>query len=262
VTRDLTDRPEVAWATTTQPLDAVKTARNALLAKRGYEAPIASSTGTLALGRRATVPLDFKGLGGTCARIDVVAGAPLALVEARVWDDAGALVASGEASSSLALFACARGSARLELETRGSPGPFAVMVRPERWKDVVFAAHPLAASRMLERAAVGPDMLFEGKQAATRAQSLDAARVVSWSETIGPGRCMRVSVGAQGDGLGVELRALDGAVGEEIDRSEAAHAASVHACAAAEAARTVRFEARAGAGRMDAVIGERSTGKD
>jgi hypothetical protein len=258
VSRDLTDRPEVAWAAATQPLEAAKNARNALLAKRGYATAVSSSAGTLALGHRVTVPLEFRALGGACARIDVVAGAPLALVEARVWDENGTLLGAGEASSSLALFACARGAARLELETRGSPGPFAVMMRAERWKDPSFAAHPLAASRMLARAAVGPEMQFEGKEAVVREQPLDAARVASWNESIGAGRCMRVAIGAQGDGLGVELRAIDGADGEEIDRSEAAHAASVRACAPADAARTVRFEARASAGRLDAVVGERT----
>jgi hypothetical protein len=73
---------------------------------------------------------------------------------------------------------------------------------------------------------------------------------------------MRVTIGTQGEGLGVELRAIDGADGEEIDRSEAAHAASVRACATADAARTVRFEARASAGHLEAVIGERTTAKD
>jgi hypothetical protein len=193
--------------------------------------------------------------------VDVVAGAPLAFVDARIWDDGGALLASGEASSSLALFACTRGPARIDLETRGRPGPFAVVVRPERWKDAVFAVYPLAASRMLSRAAMGPDMLFEGKEGTARAQPLDAARAVSWTETVGAGRCARLTIGVQGDGLGVELRALD-SDGEEMDRSEAAHAASVRACAAPDASRSVRFEARAVAGRLDAVIGLRWTAKE
>jgi hypothetical protein len=261
VARDLGERPEVAWVAAAKSLDAEKTARNALLAKRGYDAPVTSFAGTLTLGRRVTVPLDLRALGSACGRIDIVAGAPLAFVDARLWDDAGSLLASGEASSSLALFACSHGSARLDLETRGRPGPFAVALRPERWRDAAFAAHPLAASRMLARAALGPEMVFDGKEGAVRGASLDAARVVSWTETVVAGRCARVTIGAQGDGLGVELRALDGADGEEIDRSEAAHAASVRACATADAPRGVRFEARAVAGRMDAVVGERWTSK-
>jgi hypothetical protein len=67
-------------------------------------------------------------------------------------------------------------------------------------------------------------------------------------------------VGAEGDGAGVEIRVFDG-VDSEVDRSEAAHAASVRPCASADSAKTVRIEARASAGHMDAVLGQRLTGK-
>jgi len=259
---DLSTRAEVAWAAAQQPLDQTRHARDTVLAKNGYAEPVARTTGTLALGRRVTVPLDFKALAGSCARIDVVAGAPLGLLEARVWDDAGALLAAGEGATSLALFACARGAARLELETRGRPGPFAVSLRPERWRDVAFAAHPLAASRMLTRAAEGPEMLLGGKASPARDLPLDAAHLVSWTETLPAGRCVRVTVGVQGDGAGVDLRAWDVKETADIDRSEAAHAASVRTCAQADGPRSVRFDLRASAGRLDAVIGEQTSGKD
>ena len=233
VARDLSARPEIAWAAAQQPLDKARHAHDTVLAKGGYTEPVATSTGTLLLGRRITVPIELKTLGGACARVDVVAGAPLGLLEASVWDDAGALLASGEASTSLALFACARNAVRLELETRGRPGPFVVTVRPERWKDAAFVAHPLAASRMLARAAAGPDMLFEGKGAPAKDVTLDASHGMSWTETVAPGRCMRVTVGVQGDGSGVDLRASNPSDGSDIDRSQSAHAAGVRACAGA-----------------------------
>lgn len=258
--RDLTEQPEVAWAAATKPLDAAKTERNELLAKSGYEAPVAATAGTLSLGRRVSVPLDLKPLGGACARVDVVAGAPLAFVSARAWDDSGALVGSSDSGSSLALFVCARGAARLDLETRGRPGPFAVTVRAERWKDPAFAARPLAAARMLSRAAIGPQMLIDGRESPVRAAILDASHATIWQTTIGAGKCVRATVGAQGDGAGVELRAFDASDGAEIDRSEAAAAAGVRACASPEAPRAVRFEVRASAGKLDAIIGERTSG--
>ncbi|HLK35238.1 MAG TPA: hypothetical protein VKU41_00710 [Polyangiaceae bacterium] len=254
--KDLSTRPDVAWVATTAPLARATGDRNALLAKGGYDGPVAFAAGSLALGRRTSVPLDFKPLGVPCARVDVVAGAPLALVEARVWDDAGALLSSGEASSSLALFACVRDRVRLDLEARGRPGPYAVTVRPERWKDPAFAVHPLAASRMLARATVGPDMLLAGKDGAARDLTLDSQHEVTWSESVAAGRCIRVTVGAEGSGAGIEARVFDSA-DNEIDRSEAAHAASVRACAPPDAPRAVRFEVRGSAGQMDAVIGER-----
>ncbi len=260
VSRDLALLPDVAWVAPSQPLDKTRSARNALLAKSGYEAPLSTTSGTLTLGRRISIPLDLKPLAGACGRIDVVAGAPLALLDAWVWSDAGALLASADAAASLALFACGRSPAHLELETRGRAGPFAITLRPERWRDPVFEAHPLAASRMLARAATGPDALLDGKELVTRELALNGERATSWSETIPAGRCLRATIGAQGDGAGIEVRVFEGT--DEIDRSEAAHAASVKACASTDAARGVRFEARASAGHVDAVLGERTSNRE
>jgi hypothetical protein len=259
VARDLSTRPDIAWTAGAQSLEIARAARDALLAKSGYASPVATTTGTLVLGRRVSVALDTKAIGGACSRIDIVAGAPLALIDARAWDDAGSLLASGESSSSLALFACTHGAVRLELETRGRPGPFAVSLRQERWKDPAFAAHPLAASRMLAHAAMGPEMLLDGKEVTARELSLDAARVIGWTETIAAGHCVRATIGAQGEGSGIELRVLDPLDGTDLDRSEAAHAVTVRACAPSGAGRDVRFEARASAGRMDAIVGERTS---
>jgi hypothetical protein len=255
VVRDLSSRPEVAWGPTAQSVDAAKTARNALLAKAGYGAPVSFASGSLTLGRRTTMPLQPTGPVGACSRIDVVAGAPLAMLGASIWDDRGDLIASDEGPSSVTLFACARGSLRLELEARGRGGPFAITVRPERWKDTVFALHPLAASRMLARAAVGPDMLFAHKKLVVREQTLDAERFAAWFENIDKGQCAHVTLGAQGDGTGIELRAFDGVDGAEIDRCEGPQSASVRACARPDSGRTVRFEARASAGRLEAIVG-------
>jgi hypothetical protein len=260
VEHDLSAQADVAWVAPSQTIEQAKSAREALLIKTGYSASVANASGSLVLGRRISVPLDLVSSGGACGRVDVVAGAPLALVDARIWSDAGALLSSGDAAASLALFACARGPVRLELETRGRPGPFAVTVRPERWSGPAFASHPLAASRMLARATSGPDMLFEGKALATRELLLDGDHVVSWKESVPADACLRVTVGAQGDGAGIELRAFDES-DTEIDRSEASHAASVRACAPSDLARGVRFEVRSSAGRVTAVLGERTSAK-
>ncbi len=260
VSRDLAALPDVAWVAPSQPLERTRSARNSLLAKSGYEAAQATSSGMLTLGHRISLPLDLTPLAGPCTRIDVVAGAPLALLDARVWADSGALLASADAAASLALFVCGRTPAHLELETRGRAGPFAVTLRPERWKDPLFEAHPLAASRMLARAATGPDALLDGKELVTRELTLDGERAVSWSENIPAGKCLRATIGAQGDGAGIEVRVFEGS--DELDRSEAAHAASVKACATPEAARGVRFEARGSAGHVEAVLGERTSNRD
>jgi hypothetical protein len=256
--RDLSALPDVAWIAPSQPLDKAKTARDALLAKDGYDAALSTASGALTLGHRVSLPIDLKPLDGACGRIDVVAGAPLALLDAHVWSDGGSLLGAAQASSSLALFVCGRGPARLDLEARGRPGPFAFTLRPERWKDRAFEAHPLAASRMLARAAAGPDDLLDGKPLATREIGLDGDRAATWSENIPAGKCLRVAVGAQGEGAGIELRVFEGS--DEVDRSEAAHAAGVKVCAPAEGPRAIRLEVRASAGHMDGVLGERLIG--
>jgi hypothetical protein len=260
--RELSARPETNWASPALPLDATKAARNAALAKAGYGPPAARvATGQIVLGRRATVPVELaSGAGaGVCTRIDVVAGAPLALVEASAWDDAGGLLATDEGASGATLFACGKGKARVDVATRGRPGPYAVLVRPERWKDPSFAAYPLAAGRMLARAATGPEALHEGKPGAVRHVVLDAAHQTVQSTNIPADACLRVAVGAQGEGTGLELRIYDAVTGEELDRSHGQSAASVRACAGPGSPRSVRLDARATAGKLDAVVGERVT---
>jgi hypothetical protein len=92
--------------------------------------------------------------------------------------------------------------------------------------------------------------------------TLDAAHELSWNETVPAGRCVRVTAGVQGEGSGVDLRASSPADGADIDRSQAAHAASVRACAPSEGSRPVKFDLRASAGKVDAVVGEQTSGRD
>jgi hypothetical protein len=135
-------------------------------------------------------------------------------------------------------------------------------VRPERWRDPAFGGHPLATSRMMTRAATGPDRLLDGKHAPVRTVTLDAAHSVTWTESVPAGKCARVTVGVEGEGAGVDLRAFDASDDSDLDRGEAAFSASVRACAGPDTARSVKFEARASAGKVDAVVGEETTGKE
>jgi len=252
--REMLTRPDVAWVASGQPLDSARAARERALAKAGYSGVATTQTGQLQLGRRATLPIDLG--GGPCARIDVVAGAPLALVEAAVWDNAGSLLASGDGADGAVLFACGKGKARVDLGTRGRPGPFAMLVRPETWKDPAFAAHPLAASRMLARSTGPSSAPHEGKAGAVRHAVLEAAKRYMYDANIAPGHCLQLAVGVEGEGTGLEVRMFDAVTGDELDRSHGQLSAGVRACAGS-APRSVRVEARATAGKLDAVIGER-----
>lgn len=256
--RDLSARADVAWVAPVQPLEQTRSARNAALAKAGYGAAAATTSGALSIGRRASLPLDL-GAAPACTRVDVVAGAPLALVEANVWDDAGTLVTRAEGPDGATLFACGKGKVRLDLETRGRPGPFSVLSRKERWQDPEFVRHPLAAARMLARSVDGAGMLHEGAPLGVRAATLDGAKLLSWEVQVPAGKCLRASAGAQGEGTGLELRVFDVATSEEIDRSHAATAAAVRACAPANGARPVRVELRATSGKLEVVVGERTS---
>jgi len=260
--RDLTSKPDVLWESTLVPIEAAKTERESALARAGYGGAPFSTKGELVVGRRATIPVDLGSRAG-CTRIDVVAGAPLALVDARVWSDKGdkdntsELVTSGDGAWGTAVFACTHGKARLDLEARGRGGPYAVTARAEKWKDAAFARYPLAAARMIARAADGPAVILEGTPLSARALELDSDKLVSWSESLAAGQCLQVSVGAEGEGTGLELRAFDATSGEEIDRSHAARAVSVRACAEPTAARSIRFELKTTSGKLELVVGER-----
>ena len=270
---DLHVRPEIAWVGAHQPLEMARAERNAALAALGYPPARLTTTGSLPLGRRVSVPLDLRANGDACMRVDIVAGAPLAWITGRVWNDGG-LVSSGETSGSLVLFACARGVARVELEALGRPGPFAMLVRTEPWRDPTFDRFPLAASRMLQSAIRGSADVSEGELEGGRAAppssiagrprvrelALESARVVSWAEVVPPAACTRVFVAVEGEGAGVDLQAVDAEGEMVLDRAESAEAASVRACAQGKLPRRVRFEARASAGRLDALMIEASDG--
>jgi len=55
----------------------------------------------------------------------------------------------------------------------------------------------------------------------------------------------------------LEVHLFDAVSGDELDRSHGQNAASVKACATPGGPRSVRVEARATAGKLDAVFGER-----
>lgn len=255
--RDLTWRPDLLWEPATIPVDAAKSRREETLGRAGYAGATLARSGALTLGRRTSIPLDLVGGMGACTRLDVVGGAPLALIDAEVWSDAGELMSEGEGVWSATVFACGHGKGQLDLETHGRTGPFAMTARPERWQSPVFTAHPTAASRMLARAASGTAMVHEGVAVAVRAATLGEGKALTWTETVPPSGCLQATAGAEGDGTGLELRVFDEATSEEIDRSHAQRAVSVRACAPEKSAPTVRFELKATSARLDVVVGER-----
>jgi hypothetical protein len=251
---ELTERPDTAWYATARSVDQSKKTLEGELVHAGYPAGTNAGGGSLTLGRRASVPLDPT--PNACSRVDVMAGAPLSLFDARVWDDHGALVAAGEGAANVALFVCRAQKTQLELEARGRPGPFGVVMRKERWQSQAFMQKPLAASRMLARTADAPLFAVEGTLGDARAITVDAQKRATWEAVVPPQTCSVTALGAEGDGTGLTLLALDAASGDELDRSHAASSARVRVCAEATA-RRVRYDLTVSAGKLDVVVGER-----
>lgn len=252
---------QIAWVSASGPLEANKAARDVDLVKNGYAAATSSSTGILAVGRRSTVTLDLAPknakTAAPCSRVDVVGGEPLALVDAEIWDTAGALVTRGQGSASATVFSCAKPKAELELEARGRPGPYAVVARPERWQDALFAKSPIAAARMLSAAASGESAHIEGSAVAVKTFTVDATHRAVFDETVKSGQCLDVAIGAEGDGTSIEARVVDTTSQEELDRDSGSLGARVRACAGPGQPRGVRIELRA-QGKLDLIVGERT----
>src|SRR5262249_5687357 len=135
----------------TQTLDLDDAHREVERALKGssYAAPKPIAKGTARVGVRTTLPLD---LPAGCARIDVLAGKPMADVAASLWDDKGALLAEARGGTAAKLFPCgAGGPTKLDLEAMESPGPFAVELRKDAAAPPLLVSHPIAAARLLSR---------------------------------------------------------------------------------------------------------------
>jgi hypothetical protein len=100
-------------------------------------------------------------------------------------------------------------------------------------------------------------MVLAGVAVSVRAATIEEGKLLSWTETIPPWGCLQTTVGAEGDGTGLELRAFDSTTGDELDRSHGERAVSVRACAPEKSVPDVRIELRATSAKLDVVIGER-----
>ena len=252
---DLATHVELLWYATARTVDQARAASDAAFAKRGYGAPAVLGSGSLTAGRRSFLAGDVPP-GDACARIDLLAGAPLALFAARARDDKRALLGAGEGASAVTVYACGTSKVDLDLDAYGRGGPFLALTRSERWKSPIFAKKPTASSRMLGRCLTEPGAPLEGTAGEVRALSLDATHLEKWELTVLPHTCAEIAVGAEGEGTGLSLSMIDVASGEELDRSHGATSADARACAG-DAARKVRVELSATSGKLDAVVGDR-----
>jgi hypothetical protein len=253
---DLATRVDTVWYGTEASIDKARTAHDQAMAKAGYAAPAVLGTGSLTVGRRATVAAELGDPG--CSRIDVVAGAPLTLVAARARDDKGTLRGGGEGAAGATLFACGGGKVTVELDAKGRGGPFVVLSRPEKLKNDAFAKKPLAASRMLARTVPVAGAPAVAPFGDVRSFVVDGARVERFDVTVPPQTCSNWAFGVEGEGTGIQVAVLDAITGDELDRAAGATSTQARVCTST-AARKIKVEVGATTGKLDVIVAESRT---
>ena len=192
-------------------------------------------------------------LGEGCARVDVVAGAPLRGLHAALWTDQGQLLGSTGGNESAALFRCGpAGQAEVEVEATEHPGPFVVEWREDPRPPPPALQLPLAAGRLLGR--------LEASRGPVDPQLLAAAQVVALVSTgrrvvpvsVAAGRCLEIVAALDGDLRGLELRLADDSSGQVTESSGDA-VASGTLCAGSEPKRG-RIELRSTRGEARGLL--------
>jgi hypothetical protein len=200
------------YVTETRALADARAALDRELAGKGYGAPKALATGIAKVGTRAGTGVD---LPAGCARLDIVAGKPLADVGASLWDDRGALLAEGRGGAGTTLFACGPGGpTRVDLEALARPGPFAIELRKDRSAPDALVKHPLAASRLLAALDVSGERADASMAARAEVLALDAAARATLPLDVPPKSCASVVAALDRTGSGLDLRLADASTGE------------------------------------------------
>lgn len=244
-----------------QSLD-VQGARKWLSAKfagqENYGPARLSGTGAARTGSRSTMTLD---LSAGCNRIDVIAGAPLVDMLAELWTDKNALWAEARGGAVASLFACGSGgSARLDVEAMGRPGPFAVEVRKDKNAPSSLIAAPVAAARLLARMNAGGPPADAGQAEKAISLSLESASLKKLPLLAAPNTCVEVIAALDtmdGAASGVDVRIVDLA-GKELSLSRARFVTASRVCADAKAPASGIAEFRSGGAKTNALVLTRS----
>ena len=255
---ELADAASIAHLTETRELPDARVAHERSIAGRGYGAAKTVATGKALVGTRASFPVE---LPQGCARIDVVAGKPLASVEAELWDDKGSLLGASRGGAGATLFACGPGgAARLDLAALARPGPFAIELRKERSSPPLLVSHPVAAGRLLGRMNAGAEPAAASAAESVQAVPLDAATRRTLPLSVPANGCVEVIAAADAGGAGVDLRLVDASTGESA-LSRARHVVADRLCAG-PAAKTGSIEVRLAAGKSDVLVLTRTAARD
>jgi len=210
-------------------------ALGARLKKLGYGPPsVAVAKLELGVGRRSSSSLE---LGAGCTRIDVVGGAPLRGLDARLWTDAGQLRAAGAGGGGVTLFGCGSGKLRLDTSAVIGPGPITVVTEAEKDAPVELSRWPLAGGRLVSRMVARGVLLRPSAIGKVTELTLSAEQLSRQPVMVPVDRCLDIDVAIEGPAAGIELRAIEADSGVELEASVGEAAASVRLCAYGRGAR-------------------------
>ncbi|MET0791539.1 MAG: hypothetical protein ABW061_08470 [Polyangiaceae bacterium] len=238
----------------TGTLDEAREKTAAHLAGLGYPKAKVVKTGTLQLGRLDSAAFALpKG----CSRLDILAGAPVRDLSARLWAADDTLIAETEHSAAPVLFACSTGGpVRLDTESLARPGPYSVELRLESESAPLLPAAPLAASRLLAHL-LEHGLIRSGTQAGKiTLHQLSPESLASERFLVPLGRCVDLTLALGVGSTGAEVRLIDETTGEELALGRGTNATSARACAVdARSGGTIhaRAELRVNAGHGEAL---------
>ena len=235
-------------------LDETRQKNAARLDGLGYPKAKVLKTGTLQPGRLDSASFALpKG----CSRVDILAGAPVRGMSARLWAADDSLIAKSDGRAAPVLFACsAGGPVRLDTESLARPGPYSVELRVEPEAPPILQAYPLAAGRLIEHM-IEHGLIRSGTQAGKITHHVLSPEHLDSEEILVPvGRCVDLTLAVGANATGAEVRLIDSGSGEELALARGTTATSARACALdARSGGTVhaRAELRVAAGSGDAL---------
>ena len=213
----------------TGSLDDARQKNAARLEGLGYPKAKVVKTGLLEPGRLDSAAFALpKG----CSRLDILAGAPMRDMSARLWSADDSLIAESNGRAAPVLFACSGGGlVRLDTESLVRPGEYSVEVRAEPEAPAVLPGSPLAAGRLLTRM-LDHGLIRSGAQAGkiTR-HNLSPEHLESEELLVPLGRCVELTLALGAGSTGAEVRLVDMTSGEELALARGTHATSARACA-------------------------------
>jgi rhodanese-related sulfurtransferase len=195
----------------------------------GYPNAKVLKTGALQPGR---LDSESFALPKGCARLDILAAAPVRDLSAHLWSDDDSLIAESEPRASPVLFACSGGGrARLDTESLSQPGEYSVEMRVEPEIPPLLTSSPLAAGRLLTRM-LEHGLIRSGAQAGKVTHHELSPEHLEHADLVIPaGRCSEVTLALGAGSTGAELRLLNIESGEELALVRGTVVASARACA-------------------------------